>query len=907
MLIYNVNDNRLGELRVLSERTPDLAAKVPGAFAALLAELVFAAPFSKMPAGTKEIKRGAENFIDGGRQIPGQPTAFQESIAYVDTGCRAGVVSNEQDALRHLGVRLKAHEPDEEVDFLPGLEDFPGYDGDGERAFLVLMPDDPRNLSFWLSPGEAPWPQMEQDQTQPLSKSDAAGTLPVLTETWVEGLWVHEFSGPPQKAGGVISRTGAAEEVQLPESRAGRLAGSDPYTTPPVINSFVPGKEDGISPGAPFEDLGAEPLQEEYLAGPLKWVAATAENSRVENNPEHRLENVRLQGADAGQAESPAFRPGGLPAPGVPQKDGLAPGLTGKVESALPGTPGTPAEDPPPGLRKPDVQQAADAVRNTIGQEHAPALGPNPAQEIPVQTAGEALRAVNKNSVPLPVSPSLAMDQDQAPLLSNSTGSMLPTNANKWEETQPPVVVQKEEGQGQQHVSAKAPDNGPLLDTESVPSVRKPVFIEPGGTKNAQINPVTEVLEQTVPLKTTQMQPVDPQPYQEPGQPPAGPKQALPEPPTASAKNVDSETLHTGPKFIARPGAEQTLPAEPAQIQQAEQSPTGPEDTGQRQPPAPARDTGEEQPPPAVEQRLQELPSAPPKDKGNQQLPALAKQTGQGEPKPAQPAATPEQHAPAVLQEAGTRQMPGPSERPAIIENGGNLNRPEKFDRAEQETPKVHNRHENKSGATVSTTERANMSNAVNQEDQGGESVQRPSGQPAAASHLDEKMSNLNSVPSLPFPVSGKAAPAMPLEQVMALISQIAVKQQAKQTVLKIKLIPENLGEITVRMVLENGRLSVMIYTADRAAKETVTSHLQQLQYQLQQNNIRLDSVTVQLNHDAYRWPSGYEAGYGQNGGSQTGGEYPRSGGPLPETPQTAELIRPAVDTLNSSGLNMLV
>ena len=96
----------------------------------------------------------------------------------------------------------------------------------------------------------------------------------------------------------------------------------------------------------------------------------------------------------------------------------------------------------------------------------------------------------------------------------------------------------------------------------------------------------------------------------------------------------------------------------------------------------------------------------------------------------------------------------------------------------------------------------------------------------------------------------GGAAPE-PLEQLAAAVARFTAERQQSRTVLKVRLEPPHLGEVTVRLVLENNRLRVIFSVAEQAARELLADGLDRLQYQLQHQlqilNPRLEGVNVQI------------------------------------------------------------
>ncbi|NLJ76570.1 MAG: hypothetical protein GX325_04850 [Peptococcaceae bacterium] len=91
--------------------------------------------------------------------------------------------------------------------------------------------------------------------------------------------------------------------------------------------------------------------------------------------------------------------------------------------------------------------------------------------------------------------------------------------------------------------------------------------------------------------------------------------------------------------------------------------------------------------------------------------------------------------------------------------------------------------------------------------------------------------------------------------------------QGNRQTEVQLKLQPEHLGRLTIRMFIEQGELSVYFYTGNQQVKEVLEGSLQQLRDSLNQHNLRLDQAFV-LTEDGGGDSTGHYCP-GEKGGSQ--------------------------------------
>lgn|GEM_PF-1929994 len=76
-------------------------------------------------------------------------------------------------------------------------------------------------------------------------------------------------------------------------------------------------------------------------------------------------------------------------------------------------------------------------------------------------------------------------------------------------------------------------------------------------------------------------------------------------------------------------------------------------------------------------------------------------------------------------------------------------------------------------------------------------------------------------------------------------------------TEVKVKLKPENLGEITVRVVLEKGEIKGNIIVEKREVALVLQNNIENMKQELRQNNVNLSSVSVYLSSDGFNENAG--------------------------------------------------
>lgn len=98
----------------------------------------------------------------------------------------------------------------------------------------------------------------------------------------------------------------------------------------------------------------------------------------------------------------------------------------------------------------------------------------------------------------------------------------------------------------------------------------------------------------------------------------------------------------------------------------------------------------------------------------------------------------------------------------------------------------------------------------------------------------------------------------LPLTQLPTKVAEIIrammVQQSSGQTSLKMKLQPEQLGEVTVKLTWSKGELSAHFITASGIARDALESSLPQLKELLAQQNIRLSEAAVFMGQQSGQW-----------------------------------------------------
>ncbi|MEG6520910.1 flagellar hook-length control protein FliK [Desulfotomaculum sp. 1211_IL3151] len=153
---------------------------------------------------------------------------------------------------------------------------------------------------------------------------------------------------------------------------------------------------------------------------------------------------------------------------------------------------------------------------------------------------------------------------------------------------------------------------------------------------------------------------------------------------------------------------------------------------------------------------------------------------------------------------------------------------------------------------------------------------------------------------SLPKDVPLTQLPAKLHEMVKGLL----VQQHAGHTALKMRLQPEHLGEVTVKLIWSKGELSAQFLTSSGLAKEALETAFPQLRELLAQQNIRLSEAAVfmgQQTNDQGDQNSFAERQRWQENGPKKAKGYPTETNSVEESLPVGGAISP------NSGLNLVV
>ncbi len=115
---------------------------------------------------------------------------------------------------------------------------------------------------------------------------------------------------------------------------------------------------------------------------------------------------------------------------------------------------------------------------------------------------------------------------------------------------------------------------------------------------------------------------------------------------------------------------------------------------------------------------------------------------------------------------------------------------------------------------------------------------------------------------------SPEAAPRMPLAEAAERLNEWVLKQSSIGGNLKaetvLKLMPEHLGQVEVKLTMTNGQLTASITTESLMAKEALESNLAALRSSLQNQGVTVERLVV-----SQQQPSGFQSGMFQEGRQQ--------------------------------------
>lgn len=93
--------------------------------------------------------------------------------------------------------------------------------------------------------------------------------------------------------------------------------------------------------------------------------------------------------------------------------------------------------------------------------------------------------------------------------------------------------------------------------------------------------------------------------------------------------------------------------------------------------------------------------------------------------------------------------------------------------------------------------------------------------------------------------------------RLMEMVRSMMLQQSHGESTIKMKLQPERLGEVTVKLTWSNGELSAQFITSTGMAKEALESSFPQLRELLAQQNIRLSEAAVFMGQQSGQWGNG--------------------------------------------------
>nr|WP_255647909.1 flagellar hook-length control protein FliK [Pseudalkalibacillus hwajinpoensis] len=96
------------------------------------------------------------------------------------------------------------------------------------------------------------------------------------------------------------------------------------------------------------------------------------------------------------------------------------------------------------------------------------------------------------------------------------------------------------------------------------------------------------------------------------------------------------------------------------------------------------------------------------------------------------------------------------------------------------------------------------------------------------------------------------------------------LSKNGDETNIRIKLSPENLGQLDIRLTTSDGKVTAHILTVTAGAKELIESQIHQLRHTLVQQGIQLDKVEV-VQQPQGSQPSFMQDGQGEQGQFQQG------------------------------------
>ncbi|MDO7788370.1 flagellar hook-length control protein FliK [Desulforamulus aquiferis] len=155
------------------------------------------------------------------------------------------------------------------------------------------------------------------------------------------------------------------------------------------------------------------------------------------------------------------------------------------------------------------------------------------------------------------------------------------------------------------------------------------------------------------------------------------------------------------------------------------------------------------------------------------------------------------------------------------------------------------------------TQQRPNMQRNVQNTEMNiklGEQVQGEQAKPLEFNHYRQEATS-------PVKAAGEVQVNQYPQRIAEMVKSMMLQQNPGQTIINIKLLPQQLGEVNVKLSWSKGELTAHFITATSMAKEALESAFPQLKQLLSQQDIRLSEAAVFMEQQTGQW----EQGNGQN------------------------------------------
>ncbi|MEG6617325.1 flagellar hook-length control protein FliK [Peptococcaceae bacterium 1198_IL3148] len=139
--------------------------------------------------------------------------------------------------------------------------------------------------------------------------------------------------------------------------------------------------------------------------------------------------------------------------------------------------------------------------------------------------------------------------------------------------------------------------------------------------------------------------------------------------------------------------------------------------------------------------------------------------------------------------------------------------------------------------------------------------------------------------------------------RLLNMVKEMATKQQPNQTTIHLRLNPEHLGEVTIRLTYNRGELNAQFYAATAHGKEALEAVLPQMREALYQQQVKLNDATVYLNNGSNQWLGGRQDNQGDSRGRNAAGYNNKNS----YQPQVSAVSTDHNSVVVDDGLNILV